>query len=66
MEYIMEVVCAWCEKEGVVNIMRIIEGPDDQVSHGICERHQEKMLEQIAHLQSSRRAVNPRKRRRRK
>lgn len=43
----MEVHCAWCEKEGKPSKLKDIEGPNDQISHGICEVHQEKMLATI-------------------
>lgn len=62
----MRVECAWCAREGSHHVIKIVEGPDDQVSHGICERHQEEMLEQIAHLRSSKRDINPRHKRRRR
>lgn len=60
----MDVMCAWCQKEGIQNVINVIEGPSDQVSHGICDRHQEEMLQQIAQLRASKRVVNPRRRRR--
>ena len=36
----MKTVCAWC---GVI----VKEGPEEFISHGICERCREKVLAQI-------------------
>lgn len=63
---VMNVHCAWCEKEGIINVINKIEGPDDQVSHGICGRHQDEMLAQIEELKIGRPTANPRRRRRRR
>mgnify|MGYP001575520188 CR=1 FL=1 len=59
----MLTLCAWCEKEGRRTVLH--EGQDDQVSHGICEQHQEEMLAQIAQLHASQ-ASNPRRKRQRR
>lgn len=59
----MRVMCAWCEKEGVETVIGIIEGPETEVSHGICEQHQEEMLKEIEEIK---RKKNPRRRRRKK
>lgn len=60
----MRVICAWCEKEGIETILGIIEGPHDLVSHGMCERHQEEMLQEIEKIKPSKQEKNPRHRRR--
>lgn len=62
----MDVLCAWCEKEGTRNLLKTVDGPNDQVSHGICEVHQEEMLKQIAHTYPQKRASNPRRKRQRR
>jgi hypothetical protein len=60
----MNVMCAWCEKEGKTVVIGTKEGPADQVTHGICKYHQDEMLQQIAALQQRLPAANPRRRRR--
>lgn len=42
----MKIICAWCEKEGLQSLMG--EKPpysSDVVSHGMCEYHEEKFIE---------------------
>src|SRR5207237_9522396 len=42
----MRVICAWCQREGRSSILRIGEPLDDtSETHGICDRHQQAMLE---------------------
>lgn len=62
----MRVICAWCEKEGIETVIGIIEGPETEISHGICEQHQEEMLKEIEQIKQSQRGKNPRRRRRKK
>lgn len=61
----MLVLCAWCQKEGKETVIKGDPNEGGQVSHGICDPHQEKMLAQISEITQSRKA-NPRKRRRKK
>lgn len=60
----MDVICAWCEKEGTRTKLGEKEGPEGVVSHGICDMHQEQFLEEIMRAKMLKRAANPRKRRR--
>ena len=60
----MIVRCAWCEKEGLPADMGDKEGPKDDVSHSICDRHQEAMLKEILSTDYSNR--NPMRRRRKR
>ena len=42
----MRVICAWCQREGRSWLLRIGEPIDDpSETHGICDRHQQAMLE---------------------
>ena len=42
----MQVVCAWCQKEGRSRLLRVGEPLDDtSETHGICDRHQQGLLE---------------------
>jgi len=58
----MRVVCAWCEKEGKEGFIKDIDGPNDQISHGICGRHESEMLNELEHMVVSH-STNPRRRR---
>jgi len=60
----MLVLCAWCQKEGRETIIKGDRSESGQISHGICQEHQEEALKQID--EQTVRKVNPRKRRRRK
>lgn len=59
----MIVLCAWCEREGIRTVLKDgdANGP---ISHGICNHHQQEMLEQIVQLSEAKRAKNPKKRKR--
>lgn len=51
----MKIVCAWCEKEGLTSLMG--EKPpysSDAISHGMCEFHQEKFLEDAVRTKAKR------------
>ena len=42
----MRVICAWCQKDGRSGLLRVREPlADDSETHGICERHQQEILE---------------------
>jgi len=42
----MRVVCAWCQKEGRSQPLRVTEPVDDtSETHGICDRHQQAIFE---------------------
>jgi hypothetical protein len=42
----MRVICAWCQKEGRSGLLRVREPLDDPTdTHGICDRHQQEVLE---------------------
>ena len=42
----MQVVCAWCQKEGRSRLLRVGEPLEDtSETHGICDRHQQAILE---------------------
>lgn len=60
----MLVLCAWCQREGKETVIKGDPKEGGQVSHGICDPHQEKILAQIGG-QTVRKA-NPRKRRRKR
>lgn len=58
----MRTLCAWCEREGIETVLK--DGPKDgPKSHGICERHQQKMLDEMMQTMPKR-ATNPKRRRR--
>lgn len=61
----MKVVCAWCQAEGKETVMKDGES-DGPLSHGICEMHQEKMLQEINVGKPKKAAANPKRRKRRK
>lgn len=47
----MRVICAWCEEEGRVVVMRDTGLADGQgTSHGICGEHERAMLRKITEL----------------
>jgi hypothetical protein len=42
----MRVICAWCQQEGRSGLLRVREPLDDPTeTHGICDRHQQAVLE---------------------
>ena len=43
----MIVLCAWCEQEGTEALIRNTAGNLGLTSHGICERHEKRLLKQI-------------------
>jgi len=48
---IMQVICAWCEREGKQTIIGEVELYDQRMtSHGICRHHQKVLLKQIKQL----------------
>lgn len=50
-EVIMKVHCAWCEKAGRDPYMGEKEPMDsDAISHGMCKRCEEDMMEQTANM----------------
>lgn len=40
----IRVICAWCEAEGLLTVLRAGTGP---TSHGICPRHERAFVAQI-------------------
>jgi len=47
----MRVICAWCQKDGRTGLLRVREPlDDDSETHGICERHQQEILETFPSL----------------
>lgn len=57
----MRTLCAWCEREGIETVLK--DGAKDgPKSHGICERHQQKMLDELA-KKMLKRTANPKRRR---
>jgi len=55
--------CAWCEREGKY---KGEPEPTEPVSHGICQPHQDEVLEEILQMKELKRVVNPHRRRRKK
>lgn len=59
----MRTLCAWCEREGIETVLK--DGAKDgPKSHGICERHQQKMLDELM-IKTEKRKTNPRRRKNR-
>ncbi len=57
----MRTLCAWCEREGIETVLK--DGPKDGPKfHGICERHQQKLLDEMIQI-IPKRATNPKRRR---
>lgn len=57
----MRTICAWCEREGRETILK--DGPKDgPLSHGICDEHQQKMLDELVQM-FPKREQNPKRRR---
>ena len=58
----MRTLCAWCEREGIETVLK--DGSKDgPKSHGICERHQQKILDEITAHAQKKRETNPKRRR---
>ena len=59
----MQVICAWCEREGRQTLIDEVELYDRKMtSHGICRKHEKAVLKQIQQLPDR---ENPRLQRRR-
>jgi len=61
----MKVICAWCEREGVETLLGEVGGSEEFVSHGICQEHKEKLLEEATDVIISKNKSQRRRRRRR-
>jgi len=47
----MIVICAWCEKEGILSLLSVWPPADDgHVSHGICKTHVASYLEALSSI----------------
>jgi len=47
----MQVICAWCEREGTQTLIDEVELYDRKMtSHGICRKHEKAVLKQIQQL----------------
>lgn len=53
----MDVVCAWCEKEGVPCVLKRVPGDERYVSHGICKKHEKKLLQEIEEMRIKRNPI---------